>query len=403
MLQHEYTSTYLCCQELRMKNFSFFSFFLANYKKDNILNRIITEQRSPERKFLDFMNQYLLPEKIERELPQPVYQQIYEQLKRELVLNNHRTGERFFSYRKLQNLYKTQLRTIAAAVDLLIQDGLLEKRSTSGIYVIRQEQISEVGNIWYAMLTEQSYHPFFYNILMGLVKEAEKYGLRIIVRIGKDRKEFLRWFAPQPGEGLVITGDFDAPLLKSSGAKCRNNMVVVGNYDLSGPFGQVTTDCCSRIRESLLLASEYGCRRFGLITGSARIKISRDLRKIISEFAEEHHFACQMVEEINENGLAGMEKLKVFRPDCVILTEPAFSGAWEFMLNNALRSPEDIFLIRYGKEANDNTLAGKAAVELETNSELHGRTALQMLLKGNKEIHKINMQLISHLKGNSHA
>ena len=28
------------------------------------------------------MSQYLLPEQIDRELPQPVYQQIYEQLKR---------------------------------------------------------------------------------------------------------------------------------------------------------------------------------------------------------------------------------------------------------------------------------------------------------------------------------
>ena len=346
------------------------------------------------------MNQYLIPEQIERGIPQPIYQQIYEQLKRELVLGNYQTGERFFSYRKLKEIYKTELRTIGAAVDLLIRDGLLEKRATSGIYVIRQKKISEVGNIWYAVLDKQCYHPFFFNILLGLANEAENYGLRIIVRFGsKDQREFLRWFTPQPGEGLVITGNINKSLLKAAGVKCRDNLVVVGNYDLNGNFGQITTNCYGKILESLQQAADYGCRRFALITGSRKIKISLDLREIMSEFCRDHHFAVQMVEEMTENGFLGMSSLKRFRPDCVLLTEPAFSGAWEFLVENSLKCPDDIFLIRYGKEANDNSLAGRAAVELEINSDLHGRTALQMLLNGNKDIHKIDMKLISHVKG----
>ena len=150
------------------------------------------------------MSQYLKPAQIERNTPQPVYQQIYEQLKRELVLGNYQTGERFFSYRKLKDIYKTELRTIASAVELLIRDGFLEKRAASGIYVIKQENLSEVGNVWYAVMDEQCYHPFFFNILIGLVKEAEKFGLRLIVRFGKDREEFMRWFAPRPGTDTAL-------------------------------------------------------------------------------------------------------------------------------------------------------------------------------------------------------
>lgn len=346
------------------------------------------------------MSQYLLPEQIDRELPQPVYQQIYEQLKRELVLGNYRTGDRFFSYRKLKALYKTELRTIAAAVDLLIRDGLLEKRSNSGIYAVKQEKFSGVGNIWYAMLTEESYHPFFFNVMSGLIKEAEKYGLRVIVRFGTDRREFLRWFAPRPGEGLVITGNLDESLLRMAGEKCRNNLVVVGNHDLDQTFAQVTTDCFSKIRESLELAADHGCRRFALITGSTEIKISRDLRQIVSDFAAAHNVECKLIEEISEDGLKGMTMLQEFKPDCVMLTEPTFYGAWEFMMNRSLRCPEDIFLIRYGKDTNDNTLAGRAAADLEINSEIHGRTALQMLLKNSKEICKIKMQLVLHTEKN---
>lgn len=69
------------------------------------------------------------------------------------------------------------------------------------------------------------------------------------------------------------------------------------------------------------------------------------------------------------------------------------------MVENSLKCPDDIFLIRYGKESNDRTLAGRAAIELEINSEIHGRTALQMLLKNSKDQHQVNMKLISHVKG----
>ena len=346
------------------------------------------------------MSQYLIPEQIVRDAPQPVYQQIYEQLKRELVLGSYRTGDRFFSYRKLKGIYRTELRTIAAAVELLIRDGLLEKRATSGIYVTRRKDISGVGNVWYAVLDEQCYHPFFFNILLGMVNEAEKYGLRAVVRFGRDRDGFLRWFSPRPGEGLIVTGNLDRRLLDAAAKKCNGNLVVVGNYDgLDGKFGNVATNCEGMIRESLERAFRCGCRRFGLITGTARTRIARDMRSILAGFCAGHGLPSKAVEELDENGFAGMARLERFRPDCVLLTEPAFSGAWEFLVENSLKCPEDVFLIRYGKEANDNSLAGRAAIDLQSASAAHGSTAIRMLLKNAKEVRKIDMELISHVEG----
>ena len=345
------------------------------------------------------MSQYLIPEQIERNTPQPVYQQIYEQLKRELVLGSYRTGDRFFSYRKLKGIYRTELRTIAAAVELLIRDGLLEKRATSGIYVTRRKDISGVGNVWYAVLDEQCYHPFFFNILLGMVNEAEKYGLRVVVRFGHDRDGFLRWFSPRPGEGLIVTGDLDRQLLAAASEKCNGNLIVVGNYDLDGEFGNVATNCEDKIRSSLEQAFRYGCRRFGLITGTSHTRIAQDMRAILADFCAGHGLRSKDVEELDENGFAGMTRLKNFRPDCVLLTEPAFSGAWEFLVENSLKCPEDVFLIRYGKEANDNSLAGRAAIDLQSASAVHGSTAIRMLLKNAKDVHRIDMELISHVKG----
>ena len=88
------------------------------------------------------MSPYLIPEQLVRNSPQPLYNQIYEQLKRELVLGGHQEGKRFYSYRKLSEIYKTDLRTIAAAVELLIDEGLLKKKGK------QRDLCSQAGKIF---------------------------------------------------------------------------------------------------------------------------------------------------------------------------------------------------------------------------------------------------------------
>ncbi len=344
------------------------------------------------------MYRYLIPEQLERNSPRPIYTQMYEQLKRELVLGNHQPGKRFFSYRKLKDIYKTELRTIASAIDLLIDDGLIEKRGNSGIYVKEREKISDVGHVWYAVMSEQTYHPFFFNVLFGLSNEAEKYGLRVVVRVGRDREEFLRWFQPRPGEGLILTGEVDDALLKAAGKKCDNHVIAVGNYDLHREFGRVVLNCYDAVCRALRLAAVHGCRRFALITGAREFLISRNLHEAVTECAAGCGAGMKYVEERSENGYTAMKELAAFRPDCVLVTEPAFSGAWEYMLENALKCPEDIFLIRYGKEQKDNTLAGRAAVEIESDSAFPGVTALQMLLKNSKDTVRLDLEVNSVYK-----
>lgn len=340
--------------------------------------------------------QYMIPEQIERNSTRPIYTQIYEQLKRELVLGKYPAGVRFFSLRKLKSIYGMELRTIGAAIDLLIRDGLVEKRATSGIYVTSQKTVSEVGNVWYAVMAEQCYHPFYFHILLGLVNECEKYGLRVVVRIGTGNEEFLKWFCPRPGEGLIITGDLNEKLLKAAGEKCNNNLIVVGDYQLHGDFGNVTPNYYSKVQEAFGKAFEYGCRRIAVITGPVKRFISRRLREAAEECCAEHDAKCRMIEQPDENGYAAMEKLQSFQADCVLMTEPAFAGVWEYMTEHSLRCPENLFLIRYGKEKNDLFYKGRAAIDLESNSVIHGATALQMLLQNSKNTNRVSLELITH-------
>ena len=111
---------------------------------------------------------YLLPERVDRSKALPVYQQICDQLRKELVLNGYRRGERFYSYRKLGELYKVELRTVMAALEPLLKDGLLIKRAASGIYVgdaiDKDISLREVGTVWYAVIGEKFSHPFYFNV-----------------------------------------------------------------------------------------------------------------------------------------------------------------------------------------------------------------------------------------------
>ena len=71
------------------------------------------------------MSQYLIPGQIERNAPQAVYQQIYEQLKRELILGNYQTGDRFFSYRKLKGTAAYGMLAIEKRINDILDLSLL--------------------------------------------------------------------------------------------------------------------------------------------------------------------------------------------------------------------------------------------------------------------------------------
>ncbi len=347
------------------------------------------------------VSQYILPDKISRSIATPVYSQIYSQLKKELALGGYTPGQRFFSYRKLKSIYGVELRTVGAAINLLLEDKLLVKKAASGIYVADmtklKENISEVGNIWYVVVGEQLSHPFYFNILQGLEEEANKYGLKIIVGIKKGINEFLQWFQPQPGEGLIIAGELTRKMLVEAGKRSNDNIVVVGNCDFDGNFGTVSTNYYGALNSSMKMAVEHGCQRIAVISGPMNRLVSRDLLHAAEDCKVHYPEKVKSVisyANIDEDGFRAMNKLSKHKPDCVLVTEPGFPGVWEYMMKNNLKCPEDIFIIRHGKEEKGRWYPNIAAVNLESDSAEHGKAALQMLLKNSKNVEKIELKAI---------
>ena len=146
------------------------------------------------------MYQYLIPERLLRGSPKPIDTQMYKLLKREAAFGGYPPGKYFYSCRKLRNIYKTELRTIAAAVDLLVEDGLLEKRGARSLYD-RIEEYFGCGECMVCRPVGAMLSSVLFQRSAGS-SESEKYGLHVVVRIGRDKKEFLRWFSRIPARGL---------------------------------------------------------------------------------------------------------------------------------------------------------------------------------------------------------
>jgi DNA-binding LacI/PurR family transcriptional regulator len=244
---------------------------------------------------------------------------------------------------------------------------------------------------------EQLSHPFYFNIFQGLESEANKYGLRIIVGIKSNAEEFLQWFKPKPGEGLIIAGELTREMLMEAGKRCNDNIVVAGNCDFTGNFGSVTTNYLTALNKSMEMAVEYGCQRIGVITGPMNRLVSRDLLYSAEDCRGRHPEKIKAVvsyANIDEDGFKAMTALEKDKPDCILVTEPAFPGVWEYMLKNNLKCPEDIFIIRYGKEIQGRWYPNLAAVNLEIDSLEHGYASLQMLLENSKNTVKIDVKVV---------
>ena len=328
--------------------------------------------------------QYLLPEKLKRDSTVPLYSQIHAQLRREIVLGDFRPGEKFYSYRELKRLYGVELRTVAASLNLLVRDGLVEKQAARGTYVRRTDLCREVGNIWFAVIGHEGYHPFYFNVLNGLICEAQKFGLRVMVKLSGGRRDFLEWFEPSPGEGLILTGEIDNAFVRCAGKKCNNNVVVIGNYENIENAGTVCARFSAALETALGLAWHKGARHFMLITGDITRPISRGLREKVGAFCETKKCGFVPISAPGEDGYAALADAAAL-PDCIVVTEAAYKGVLCRMLEQRLRCPDDIFLIRYGRERQDRSSPDYAAVDMEGDGRKFGAAALRLLLRGGKE------------------
>ncbi|SDX43749.1 PLP-dependent aminotransferase family protein [Eubacterium barkeri] len=72
---------------------------------------------------------------------EPLYRQLYQQIRREIMAGNLKTGEKLASKRQMAEHLKISQNTVAAAYDQLVAEGYIEARPRSGFYVSPLEDV----------------------------------------------------------------------------------------------------------------------------------------------------------------------------------------------------------------------------------------------------------------------
>ena len=244
------------------------------------------------------MDTFILPEEIRENSSLPMYHQIYAQLKKELFFGKHDVGSRFFSIRDLRAKYDVNAETVRAAIDRLVEDGFVTSKPMSGIYVNSTEKRRSgvaLGNIWFCQLTGERNYPFYSGILSALQRHADFMGMNVIVNHGNDVSDLERWFRPETGDGLVVTGNIDAPVIRWLQKSPRLRYVVVGNYDLPSGTPNVHIKIIEAVYRAMELCAQSGRHKVAVIANSSAKVAMNDIMSGISRAVEKG-----LVEKVGE-------------------------------------------------------------------------------------------------------
>ncbi|MBN2047075.1 MAG: GntR family transcriptional regulator [Anaerolineaceae bacterium] len=130
--------------------------------------------------------------KIDESLPIPKYYQVFDLLRREIEEGRYPTGAKIPSERTLvKNLGVSRI-TIVKAVDLLEQEGLIERRQGLGNFVIehREERISKVITIAFPYPIDS----FFTKIIVGATEIATDHDMITRIVLGSQYENLSAYY-----------------------------------------------------------------------------------------------------------------------------------------------------------------------------------------------------------------
>lgn len=327
-----------------------------------------------------------MPEEIRGNENLPMYHQIYSQLKKELFFGNYDVGSRFYSIRDLRAKYDVNAETVRAAIDRLVEEGFVISKPMSGIYVNSSEKRRPdiaMGNVWFCQLTGNRSYPFYSNILAALQGKANLLGMNVIVNHGADVSDLERWFKPETGDGLVVTGDIDPAVIRWLQKSPRLRYVIVGNYDLPPGMPNVHIKIKAAVYRAMDLCAQSRRHKVAVIANpNAKVAV-KDITAGIEQAVEKG--LVKKVGEIldlQEDGYAGMLKLRDTGCDCVLVSEVAFFGLCRYVFEHRIKCPEDLFVIRYGKNKDDDIYGDIAAINVTSDKTIMAEKIMSTLFGG---------------------
>ena len=343
------------------------------------------------------MKTFILPEEIRENACLPIYHQIYTQLKKELFFGNYGVGSRFFSIRDLRARYAVNAATVHATINRLVEDGFVTSRPMSGIYVNSPEERSSgvsMGNLWFCQLTGGRSYPFYSGILAALQKKAELFGMRVIVKNGANVHELERWFGPETGDGLVVSGNIDAPVLRWLRNTPRLRYVIVGNYDLPPGMPNVRMRIEAAVYRAMELCAQSRRRKIAVIINPAAKVAMREIMEGIAK-AEAKGLVKKVGEVLdpNEDGYAAMLKLRNSGCDSVFVSEDAFFGLCRYVFEHRSKCQGEFFIIRYGKNEEKDIYGNVAAITVTSDKTIMAERIMSTLFAGGPVLSEMDYEV----------
>jgi DNA-binding LacI/PurR family transcriptional regulator len=344
------------------------------------------------------MDTFILPDEIRENDSLPMYHQIYAQLKKELFFGKYDVGDRFFSIRDLRAKYDVNAETVRAAIDRLVEDGFVTSKPMSGIYVNSSKKRSSnvtLGNIWFCQLTGNKSYPFYSNILTALQRRAGILGMNVIVNHGTDISDLERWFKPETGDGLVVTGNVDDSVIRWLQNAARLRYVVVGNYDLPSGMPNVHIKIIEAVYRAMELCAQSGRHKVAVIANSnAKVALSDIMTGIRQAVAKGLVEKVGEVLDPQEDGYAGMLKLRDSGCDSVLVSEAAFFGFCRYVFEHKIKCPEELFVIRQGKNEENDIYGDIAAINVMSDKSIMAEKIISTLFGGGPLLSELDCQVV---------
>ncbi|MEI7818467.1 MAG: hypothetical protein WCI45_14870, partial [Desulfuromonadales bacterium] len=207
--------------------------------------------------------------------------------------------------------------------------------------------------------------------------------------------DMIRWFRPETGDGLVVTGDIDTQVIRWLQNTPRLRYVVAGNYDLPPSMPNVHIKVAEAVYRAMELSAESGRRKVAVITNPYAKVATREIMAGIGKAA-----ANGLIKKVGEvldpleDGYAGMLKLRDSACDSVLVSEAAFFGLCRYVFEHRIKCPEKLCIIRYGKNKEDDIYGDVAAINITSDKMIMAERIMSTLFGGGPLRYELDCDVI---------
>ena len=195
-------------------------------------------------------------------------------------------------------------------------------------------------------------------------------------------------------DGLVVSGNIDAPVLRWLRNTPRLRYVIVGNYDLPPGMPNVRMRIEAAVYRAMELCAQSRRRRIGVIINPAAKVAMREIMEGIAK-AEAKGLVKKVGEVLDpqEDGYAGMLKLRKSGCNSVFVSEPAFFGLCRYIFEHRIKCPEELFIIRYGKDEEKDIYGDVAAITVTSDKTIMAGKIMSTLFSGGPALSEMDCEV----------